>query len=326
MKILYLMKILLEDTDKNHILNAVELSERMAARYDLPCNRKTIYSDVERLRTFGIKVEQVKGDRQGYYVEERDFSLPELKLLVDAVQSSKFITKAGSEELIRKLERLTSHENAGQLQRQVYIYNRPKTVNETALESVDLIHSAMADNRQITFLYCEWNVKKELVPRRGGKIYEVSPWSLTWDDENYYLVGYEESSDKIKHYRVDKMRDMRIAESERKGRERFRNFDLAAFAKKTFGMWGGEDVRVTLQCDNRLIGVVIDRFGQDIMIVPSGSDQFRAHVIVTVSPQFFGWVTGIGPGMRIAGPEDVRREYEKYLAGILEAYRPVEED
>ena len=320
MKILYLMKILLEETDRNHILNAVELSERMASRYDLPCSRKTIYGDVERLRSFGIKVEQVKGDRQGYFVEEREFSLPELKLLVDAVQSSKFITKARSEELIRKLEKLTSRENAGQLQRQVYIYNRPKTVTERALESVDLIHAAMSANRQICFRYCEWNVKKELVPRRGGKIYEVSPWSLTWDDENYYLVGYEESSDKIKHYRVDKMENMRVSKAERKGRERFRNFDLAAFAKKTFGMWGGRDMTVTLLCEERLIGVVLDRFGQDVMIVPAGDGRFRAHVVVAVSPQFFGWVTGIGAGMRIAGPESVREEYAAYLRGILAGY------
>ena len=189
MKILYLMKILLEDTDKDHILNASELCERMQSRYSLPCNRKTIYSDMERLRTFGINVEQVKGDRQGYYVSERAFSLPELKLLVDAVQSSKFITKTRSEELIRKLGKLTSRESARKLQRQVFIINRTKTVNESALLSVDLIHGAMSDNRQIRFRYCEWNVKKELVPRRNGVIYEISPWALTWDDENYYLVG-----------------------------------------------------------------------------------------------------------------------------------------
>ena len=212
MKILYLMKILLEDTDKDHILNAIELSERMESRYSLPCNRKTIYSDVERLKTYGLKIEQIKGDKQGYYIAEREFSLPELKLLVDAVQSSKFITRSKSEELIKKLEQLTSHENARQLQRHVFIYNRPKTVNETIFESVDLIHSAMAGNRQICFQYCEWNVKKELVPRRNGKVYEISPWSLTWDDENYYLVGYDEESDKIKHYRVDKMQKMRVRE------------------------------------------------------------------------------------------------------------------
>ncbi len=255
LKILYLMKILLEDTDKDHILSASGLCDRLQSRYSLDCNRKTIYGDLERLRTFGIKVEQVKGERQGYYVSEREFSLPELKLLVDAVQSSKFISKTESEELIRKLEKLTSRENARKLRRQVFIINRTKTVNEAALLSVDLIHEAMSENRQIRFLYCEWNVKKELVPRRNGMIYEISPWALTWDDENYYLVGYEASTDRIKHYRVDKMQNMEISKKERAGQENFQNFDLAAFSRKTFGMFGGQDTNVTLSCENRLIGV-----------------------------------------------------------------------
>ena len=279
MKILYLMKILLEDTDKDHILSASGLCDRLQSRYSLDCNRKTIYGDLERLRTFGIKVEQVKGERQGYYVSEREFSLPELKLLVDAVQSSKFISKTESEELIRKLEKLTSRENARKLRRQVFIINRTKTVNEAALLSVDLIHEAMSENRQIRFLYCEWNVKKELVPRRNGMIYEISPWALTWDDENYYLVGYEASTDRIKHYRVDKMQNMEISKKERAGQENFQNFDLAA-----------------------------------------ADGTFRAHVVATVSPQFFGGVTGIGSGMHIAGPQSVQREYREYLSEILAGY------
>ena len=320
LKILYLMKILLEDTDKDHILSASGLCDRLQSRYSLDCSRKTIYGDLERLRTFGIKVEQVKGERQGYYVSEREFSLPELKLLVDAVQSSKFISKTESEELIRKLEKLTSRENARKLRRQVFIINRTKTVNEAALLSVDLIHEAMSENRQIRFLYCEWNVKKELVPRRNGMIYEISPWALTWDDENYYLVGYEASTDRIKHYRVDKMQNMEISKKERAGQENFQNFDLAAFSRKTFGMFGGQDTNVTLSCENRLIGVVLDRFGRDIMIVPKADGTFRAHVVVTVSPQFFGWVTGIGSGMHIAGPQSVQREYREYLSEILAGY------
>ena len=193
-------------------------------------------------------------------------------------------------------------------------------MNEAALQCVDLIHEAMSDNRQIRFHYCEWNVKKELVPRRDGMIYEISPWALTWDDENYYLVGYEESTDRIKHYRVDKMQDMEISEKSRAGQEKFQNFDLAAFSRKTFGMFGGQDTNVTLSCENRLIGVVLDRFGRDIMIIPKADGTFRAHVVVTVSPQFFGWVTGIGSGMRIAGPQNVQKEYREYLAKILEGY------
>ena len=317
LKILYLMKILLEETDKDHILSAVALSEIMEKKYDLPCHRKTIYGDIERLQRFGLNIVQVKGDVQGYYVEDRTFSLPELKLLVDAVQSSRFITRRKSEELIGKLEKLTSRENARLLQRQVYIYDRPKADNETIFNNVDMIHIAMNQNRRITFKYCEWTVQKRLVQKKGGAVYEVSPWSLVWDDENYYLVAYEEAAGKLKHYRVDKMVDTRVTSIARTGKERFEGFDLPAFSKKTFGMYGGEDVNVTLECVNAMAGVMIDRFGRDIMMVPAGEGHFRIHVVVSVSPQFFGWLTGLGAQVQLLAPDRVRSEYRDYLQGIL---------
>lgn len=321
LKILYLMRILLEDTDKEHILNAAQLCSRLEEQYGIACNRKTIYGDVERLRTFGLRIRQVKGNVQGYYVDERDFELPELKLLVDSVQSSKFITVKKSEELIKKLQRLTSKHNASLLQRQVFIYNRPKAGNETIFANVDVIHAAIYANRKITFQYCEWTVGKKLIPKKNGEMYMVSPWSLTWGDENYYLVAYDEKAGKIKHYRVDKMQEMKITDSQRVGKECFEDFDLAAFSKKTFGMYGGQDTDVTLYCRNDLAGVIIDRFGADTMIIPADDEHFRVHVLVTVSRQFFGWVTGIGRQMRIAGPENVRREYQDYLKEILEEYK-----
>ncbi len=321
LKILYVMQILLQETDRHHILNASQICEVLESRHGISCNRKTIYRDVERLQEFGLKIEQVKGKTHGYYIEERDFEVPELKLLVDAVQSSRFITSRKSEELIGKLQKLTSRDNARQLQRQVFIYNRPKTSNETIYASVDFIHEAIQTNRQISFKYCEWTPKKELRQRKGGAVYVISPWSLTWDDENYYLVAYDEKADAIKHYRVDKMQEMQVLSDSRKGKERFDGFDLAAFSKKMFGMYGGRDESVTLLCDNYLAGVIIDRFGKDTFMIPAGPDQFRAHVLVSVSPQFFGWVTGIGKGMKLVGPEQVQQEYQKYLGNILERYR-----
>ena len=317
MKILYLMKILTEETDQQHILNAAQLCGRIKAAYNLSYERKTIYTDIKRLQAYGLKIAQTKGRSCGYYVQERDFDLPELKLLVDAVQSSKFITKERSEKLISKLEHLTSHENAKQLQRQVFIYNRIKADNDAIFTNVDLIHAAIRDNRQISFKYCEWDVKKELVRRRDGEDYIVSPWALTWDDENYYLVGFE---DKIKHYRVDKMQEITIIEEARLGQEQFTDFDLAAFAKKTFGMYGGEDRKVTLEGDKRMVGVVIDRFGTDVILNPRGEEKFRAYVTAAVSPQFFGWLAGLGNGIRIQSPEDIREEYRTYLRNIIESF------
>lgn len=320
LKILYLMKILLEETDKDHMYNAVELAELLEKRYDISCNRKTVYADVERLKTFGIDVEQVKGSRPGFYVENRDFELAELKLLVDAVQSSKFVTGKKSEQLIQKLQKLTSKSQAKWLQRQVFIYNRPKTENETVFENVDVIHTAIQNNKTILFKYCEWTAKRELKQKKNGATYEVSPWSLTWDDENYYLVAYDADADLIKHYRVDKMQEMCVGDEERLGKECFSGFDLATFAKKTFGMYGGQDVKVTLRCDNSLAGVVIDRFGKDTMMIPQRDGHFHAHVLVSVSPQFFGWVTGIGAQMEILSPENVREEYQQYLETIMKHY------
>ncbi len=320
LKILYLMQILLEETDAAHPMNATQLCDRMEARYDYTYNRKTIYSDIERLKQYGLDIGQTKGRNFGYYVDKRDFDLAELKLLVDAVQSSKFITKEKSEDLIRKLEKQTSNANARQLQRQVFIYNRTKTGNDSIYANVDAIHSAIHDNRQICFKYCEWTVKKTLARKKDGADYVVSPWALTWDDENYYLVAFDAEAGKIKHYRVDKIQEIRVTEEERLGREQFKDFDLAAFARKTFGMYGGEDRFITLEGENHLAGVVIDRFGTDVIMFPKDSGHFQASVTVTVSPQFFGWITGIGKGLRIVSPEDVRQTYASYLRDIMKQY------
>lgn len=317
LKILYLMQVLLEETDPEHPLNATQLMEKMQSRYDYSYNRKTIYADIGRLQSYGLQIGQTKGSSFGYYVEKRDFDLAELKLLVDAVQSSKFITKEKSEDLIRKLAGLTSNEYAKQLQRQVFIYNRIKADNDAIYANVDALHEAIQKNRQIGFKYCEWTVRKELVQKKNGAEYVVSPWALTWDDENYYLVGYEEASEKIKHYRVDKMQEIRVKDEPRLGKERFKDFDLAAFARKTFGMYGGEDRKITLEGENHLAGVVIDRFGTDVMMRPYDRELFHASVTVTISPQFFGWLAGIGKGIKICRPEDVREEYREYLRGII---------
>lgn len=321
LKILYLMKILMEETDKEHILNALEICEILDKRYGISSSRKTVYGDVERLREYGVKIGQNKGKNQGYYIEEREFSLPELKLLVDAVQSSNFITNQKSAKLIGKLEKLTSKENAKQLQRQVYIYNRAKTENETIFNNVDLIHRAIQENRQIEFQYAEWTPKKELRLKRDGAKYHTSPWSLTWTGENYYLVAADISKQTIRHYRVDKMQNITLMKEQRTGREQFEGFDLAEFSKKTFGMYSGKDTKVTLLCDNYLAGVIFDRFGKEPFIIPANENQFKASVLVSVSPQFFGWVAGVGNGMEILGPQEVRDDYKKYLKDMLDKYQ-----
>lgn len=319
LRTLYIMRLLLQKTDKGHTMSAADIGKALSG-YGMSADRKTVYSDIETLKQFGMNILKAKGTNGGYYIGSREFGLPELKLLVDAVQASKFISRKKSEELIKKLEGLASEYEARQLQRDVYIYNRPKSGNETIYYSVDQIHAAILGNKQIRYKYAEWTVQKKLKPRKGGAFYTVSPWALTWDDAKYYLIAYDEAADCIKHYRVDKMQQTFVTEEERIGKERFQNFDLAEFAKKTFSMYGGSDEEVTLVCENDIIGVILDRFGQDVIIVPVDEGHFRVRVLAVVSPQFFGWVTGIGEKMRIAAPEHVKEEYREYLLRIMKGY------
>ena len=321
LKTLYIMQILMERTDEEHALNAVEIADILKNVYQLEVTRQTLYTEIKKLTDFGMDIVMKTDDkRRGYYLASRKFELPELKLLVDAVQSSKFITEKKSRNLIGKLESLCSREEGKQLSSQVITYNRPKAENETIYYNVDKLHSAIFHNHRIRYQYVEWTPRKEMVFRHDGAFYEVSPLHLVWDDENYYLVAFDENAGKVKHYRVDKMRNMELQSQPRSDAALKQQVDLAFFGKKTFGMFGGVDVQVRLICANYLAGVVLDRFGSDIWMVPKDDGHFSANVTVTVSPQFFGWVTAIGEDMQIAGPEDVRAKYQEYLKKILGRY------
>ena len=319
-KLIAVMQILMQKTDDKHSMNAIDICKALDEFYGIKAERKSIYNDIEVLIDMGFDIMQNKGSNPGYYMGSREFELPELKLLVDAVQSSKFITGKKSEKLIKKLEGLASMYEARQLQRQVFICDRPKTENETIFYSVDQLHTALFENVQITFQYTEWTPQKELRLRKNGDYYVVSPWALTWDDENYYLVAYDEKADMLKHYRVDKMKNLSLLKEARLGKEKFQKFDLPAFAKKTFAMYGGRDERVTLLCKNELAGVMIDRFGKNVMIIPGEEGYFKLSALMTVSEQFFGWVTGLGTGVKILSPDHVGQEYQEYLKKILEQY------
>ena len=325
LRTLYVMQILLRYSDENHSISSNEIVRHLKD-YGVSAERKAIYTDIDILVKFGLDIETIPN--VGYYVNSRQFELAELKLLVDAVQSSKFITQMASRNLIRKLESLTSEQNAVQLQRQVFIRNRLKSGNTSIYYNVDKIHEAISLDQQISFKYCQWTTKKRLSMKKDGALYIVSPWALTWSSENYYLVGCIETDEvaEVRHFRVDKMKNIALLEADRIGREVFKGFDLPAFAKKTFGMYGGHDYMVTLNCSNDLVGVIIDRFGREVPIIPDGEDRFETKVLVAVSPQFFGWITGIGSGVRIAGPNEVVREYYEYLRELMGQYEPTVEN
>lgn len=316
LKLLYLHKILSEKTDENHPLTVNQLINELAA-LDISAERKSIYTDLEALRQFGLDIEAIKGKSTAYYVASRFFELPELKLLVDSVQSSKFVTYKKSMALIRKLESLASKHEAQQLRRQVYVANRIKTMNESIYYNIDAIHAAIGGNRQICFKYYEYTITKELHFKRNGALYRISPYALCWEDENYYMLGYDSEAGIMKHYRVDKMAAIDITPECREGLKQFEKLDMGIYAKKIFSMFGGEEESVEIRFANELVGVVIDRFGKDVMLSPNMEGHFCAYVRVYISPVFYGWLCGFGNKAKILGPAHVAADFQKHVEAVL---------
>ena len=322
LKLLYVMDFLLRCSDEEHPVTVNQIIDCLAEK-DIPAERKSIYDDIEALRLFGLDVIQVKGGGvYGYYVGDRDFQLPELKLLVDSVQSSKFITHKKTVSLIKKIESLASVYQARQLSRQVFVANRIKTMNESIYYNVDEIHNGISNNRKIRFLYFEYNVAKERQYRHGGAYYVVSPFAMTWDDENYYLVAYDSEAGIIKHYRVDKMEKISTLDEERDGQEVYQALDMAVYTRKTFGMFTGEEIKVQMRFENHLVGAVLDRLGSEVFIVPDGPAHFTVRTDVVVSPQFFAWVLGFGPQAQIVGPAHVVDSMKAHIGSVAALYGP----
>ncbi|MBQ9040494.1 MAG: WYL domain-containing protein [Clostridia bacterium] len=320
MKMLHLIRIFSQETDDEHALTLQEIITKLAA-VNITADRKTLYNDFEDLRQFGFDIIAQQRDRTTYYhLGEREFELPELKLLVDSVQAAKFITTRKSRELIRKLERYTSIYQAAQLQRQVYIAGRVKAMNESIYYNIDRLHGAINAGIQIRFQYGQWNLNKEMELRRGGDWYQVSPWALTWDDEKYYLVAYDADADMIKHYRVDKMLRIKALDEPREGKKAFEAFDMALYSKSVFGMFTGEETTVTLEAENHMVGVIIDRFGKDINLAPVSDTHFQATVNVIASPQFIGWIVALGKSIRIVAPDALVERMREEIHRLSEQY------
>jgi len=323
LKLSYLTKIMLEQTDEEHGLTLPQIIEELE-RYDVTAERKSIYADFADMRDkLGIDIIQQKVGRETYYyVGSRDFEVAEIKLLIDAIQSSKFITEKKSNELIKKIKGLVSKHQAAQLQRQVYVHGRIKTMNESIYYNVDTLHAAIAKNSKIKFRYCGWYTNKKLVPLHNGDFFVVSPWALTWDDEYYYLVAYDQLSESIKHYRVDKMVQISVLEEKRDGKTFFDSFDMAVYSKVNFGMYHGEVKKVHISFPNYMVGVFIDRFGKDIAIHPAeGENRSRIAVDIAVSKQFFGWIASLGRWVKIEGPEDVVAEMREFAEKLAAVYQ-----
>jgi len=309
------MQILLHQTDETHKLSVNKLISKLAA-LDIKAERKTIYDDIETLRHFGMDIVLDKSKSCGYYVASRDFELPELKLLADAVQSSKFITERKTMQLINKLEGLMSKHDAGKLRRQVYVQNRVKSMNESIYYSVDALHEAISEDKKISFKYSDYNIEKKQVFRRGGEPYIVSPAALTWSEENYYLIAHSEERDAITHFRVDRMSNVRKLSEPRSSAAS--EFKLAGYSKKVFGMFGGAEEDIKLRVNKKITGGVIDRFGKDIIMVPDGKSHFTIRVRVALSPIFYGWLFQFGDLCEVVEPQSLKDDLKLRAEAFLE--------
>ncbi len=315
-RLLYVLKLLAERTDEEHGLSTAKILELLAS-YGIKAERKTLYDDIDQLCAFGYDIQVDKGKNGGYRLLSRSFELSELILLTDAVQSSRFITQKKSAALIKKLASLTSEYQGKTLARQVQVNGRIKNMDETIFYSVDAIHNAIAKDRQISFKYFDHDRHKEKVLRHDGKAYVISPLSLCWDDEYYYLVAHDEESCSIRHYRVDKMLGIEITERKRTDVE---GFDAASYTDKLFGMFGGDERYVTLRCKDSLAGVIIDRFGKDVPFRLGDDGYFELTAKLILSPVFYGWVLGFGGDITIISPAEAVEELKKTAAAALAAH------
>ena len=320
LKLYYLSKIMLEKTDEEHMITMPEIQKALEA-YDVTADRKSLYDDLEQLKVLGVEVKGEKIGRNFYYhVSNKKFEIAELKLLVDAIQSSKFITEKKSKELINKLTSFASKYEESQLNRQVVVQGRVKTMNESIYYYVDDVHRAIAENKQIRFEYMKWNIEKKMEKHREEP-YVVSPWALTWDDENYYLIAYDHDAGHIKHFRVDKMKSIHVLDDKREGLDEFKEFNLARYSKMSFGMFGGEPTRVKIAFEDDMVGIFIDRFGKDINVHPSKKGWSEIDVEVALSDIFLGWIFALGPKVQILEPKDVVKKFKEEIIERSKQYK-----
>lgn len=315
-KLLRLLEIFIADTDENVGVTTADIIKKLEG-YGISAERKSIYDDLMTLSGMGYEIEKLPTRPASYTLASRPFSLTELKMLVDAVESSRFISKERSERLIAKLRRFAGKGASGELNRSVYIEDRVKTDNDGSLENIDVIHRATNRGAMLEFKYFDYTRKKEKIYRHDGRVYCVSPISLVFSEENYYLVALDSLDGVQKNFRVDKMDMLRL--SEQASATAGVRFNPAEYSRKIFGMYGGREELVTLECRERLLGVIIDRFGKDVTLIPTDFG-FKVSVRVMVSPTFFAWVMGFAKDMRIVSPVSVIDEIKDKIKELTELY------
>ncbi len=319
LKLLYVMNILLNETDEEHPLNANDIIGRLQ-ELGIEAERKSIYADISTLLEYGLDIEKSEDYKGGYYIADKSFELAELKMLVDAISSSRFISEKKAKSLVDRIAGLGNVYDAQELSRQVVVPNRNQGRGEKTFYAIDTIYRCIDENHKMSFKYFKWNAKKEKEYRYDGESIVVSPACLMWFDENYYLVAYSEKRESIRYYRVDKMDSVVELDEAREGIADIDRKKIAAIARNSFGMYQGETRTVNIVCDSSIVGVFIDRFGYDIEISEKGS-KAKVRIELEVSPQFFGWLSGLGGQAYIEGPKDIKDEYVSFVKDILKNYK-----
>lgn len=319
-KLLILADIFKNETDENHTITVAQLIHRLKAM-GISVERKTIYDDINTLCLYGIDICKQKSKTTSYYVSSRDFELPELQLLADAVACSKFITERKSQKLISKIESLASNFEAKKLGRQVIVANRVKTINEHIYYNIDKIRQAIDTNMQISFFYYDYNMEKKKQYRREKQRYYLSPYSLAWEDENYYCIGFYEQYHTISNFRIDRMENLNITPMPNIQPEE--KFDISEYSRKVFGMFNGEDVWCCLRFHKSLVGAVLDKFGKNIRLTIVDDEHFEITHNITLSPPFFGWLFQFGKKAEVISPNELKEKLKEHALEVIDLYENI---
>lgn len=321
-RIMCLLKLLERYTDEEHQLTTSELSELLDKEYGIEVHRITFKKDIESLQAMGYDIVETRSSQNKYFLGSRDFELPELKLLIDAVESSKFITASKSKILIDKINNLTSVYQKDKLKRNNYVIKNVKPNNEQIYYIVDVINDAINQRKQISFQYYEYTGLKKKVLKNKGEIYKISPYHLIWNGDYYYVLGYSEKREKVIAFRVDRIANIpRILDKD--CRLKPKDFDLNEYTKSVFFMFGGAKTKVELRCDNSLMKIIVDRFGEEVTTLAYDMESFKVVIDVEVSPPFYGWVFGFGGKIEILSPKNIKKEYIKLIIDSANKFKNI---
>lgn len=314
--LLYLKDYLEKQSDEYNPVTMKDIKD-MLAEHDIISDRKTIYTDLKTLsEDYGLDL--IKAGYR-YYVASRDFELEEIKLLIDMVLSSNFITEKKTKKLIEKLENQVSVHEGKKLNRRIYV-RKNKTNNENVYLNIDKISEAINSNRKILFQYFSYNIQKQKELRHEGKIHKISPYALIWVDQNYYMLGYDTEYREMRHYRVDRMTNISLSDEYRQGKKLFEKTDMSVYTNKVFYMFTGDETEVKFRCKNNVIDAIMDRFGDEIIIVPDADGYFTFSTEVVVSPQFFAWLSAFGTDVEVVHPRSVRKKIYNHFTSIADMY------